>query len=383
MIKIAFFSVILNHHQAYLADELYKQTDHQFVFVELEKPIASNSKGGRNCYSDRPYLLQSWKNDCAKQQAIEVALNAEVALFGGGLDYMRLRLDKNLLSFEVGERWLKRGWINVFSPRLLEYLWYYHTQGWKNKSLYKLCSSAYGAGDQYRLHTFKDRCYKWGYFTKVDDGCIVESPKLDSSFSEITPLMWCARFLKWKHPELPILLAHRLKQKGYKFHIDMFGSGKEVKQTKALITELGVEDCINLRGNIPNEEILIEMRKHSIFLFTSDRNEGWGAVLNEAMSNGCAVVASNAIGSVPFLIEDGKNGMVFKTCNIDSLVEKVSYLLDNAEERQEMAVKAYQTMRDLWSPQIAAKNLLILIEDLKNDNDTRIVKGPCSKALPI
>jgi len=383
MIKIAFFSVVLNHHQANLADVLYEQTGHQFVFVELEEPIGNNIKGGCKNYSDRPYLLQSWKDSNSKQQAINVALTAEVALFGGGLDYMRLRLNKNLFSFEVGERWLKRGWINVFSPRLLKNMWYYHTRGWHNKPLYKLCSSAYSAGDQYRLHTLKDRCYKWGYFTKVDSNFEIEAIQQCTSTPEFTPLMWCARFLKLKHPELPVKLAHRLKQKGYLFNIDMFGSGKEFDHTKALIKELDVEDCVKLRGNLPNDEILKEMRKHSIFLFTSDRNEGWGAVLNEAMSNGCTVVASDEIGSVPFLIEDGKNGMVFKACGIDSLVEKVSYLLDNAIERRDMAVKAYQTMRDVWSPHVAARNLLVLIDDIKNGKNTSIINGPCSKALPI
>ena len=39
---------------------------------------------------------------------------------------------------------------------------------------------------------------------------------------------------------------------------------------------------------------------HIFLLFTSDRNEG--AALNESMNSGCAVVASDAIGSVPYLM---------------------------------------------------------------------------------
>ena len=49
------------------------------------------------------------------------------------------------------------------------------------------------------------------------------------------------------------------------------------------------------------------MEKSEIFLFTSDKGEGWGAVLNESMNSACAVVASHAIGSVPFLLKDGEN----------------------------------------------------------------------------
>ena len=116
-----------------------------------------------------------------------------------------------------------------------------------------------------------------------------------------------------KHPELPVMLAKRLKDKGYNFHLDMYGRGDELYPTQQLVKSLALNDNVSFYGSLPNEEILKEMRKHEIFLFTSDRNEGWGAVLNESMSNGCAVVASNLIGSVPFLIQDGENGMVFKS----------------------------------------------------------------------
>lgn len=382
MVKVAFFSVVLNHHQALLADELYEQTNHQFVFVELVPPSDENTKGGGNSFSNRPYLLQSWKDESHKQQAVEVALTAEVAMFGGGLDYLKIRMNKSLLSFDVGERWLKRGLINLLSPRLLKNMWYYHINHWGAKPLYKLCSSAYACADQYRLRSFKNKCYKWGYFTKVDD-FEVEALKQGASHPGITQLMWCARFLRWKHPEIPIMLARKLKDDGRNVVIDMYGEGEEQESSKLLAKKLGVTDIVNFSGNIPNQQVLEEMRRHEIFLFTSDKNEGWGAVLNEAMSNGCTVVASNKIGSVPFLVNDGVNGMVFNSGDIESLYEKVVYLLDNPLERNNMAQRAYQDMSTIWSPKQAACNLLQLIDDLQHGRETSIKEGPCSKALPL
>jgi hypothetical protein len=40
-------------------------------------------------------------------------------------------------------------------------------------------------------------------------------------------------------------------------------------------------------------------------------------------------------------------------------------------------------MLNQWSPKIAAKNILQLIEYLQKGEDTSIVEGPCSKALPL
>ena len=182
---------------------------------------------------------------------------------------------------------------------------------------------------------------------------------------------------------LPIQLAQRLKAKGYHFTLDMFGTGVELSRIKQLAKDLQVDDVVRFCGNLPNEQILQQMREHEIFLFTSDKNEGWGAVANEAMSNGCVIVGSDAIGSTPFLVKDGENGCLFKSCDLDSLAEKVEWLLNNPEKRRILSVNGYKTMRDVWSPKNAAINFLQLVEDIQQGRDCSIEDGPCSKALPI
>ncbi|MCI7178746.1 MAG: glycosyltransferase [Bacteroidales bacterium] len=382
---VTYFSNFLNHHQANVADELYEKLGTDYTFVELCPIYDWLLKGGYSDLSSRPYVLQAWRSPENYRKAEELALNADVALFGGPetlkLEVMRAKTGK--LTFDVGERWLKRGLLNLASPRLLRYFWYYYTV-FSKENVYKLCSSAYACGDHYKLYSFKNRCYKWGYFTKVEDFPFETSANFDVSSEETeVHLMWCARFLRWKHPELPVRLARRLKDKGYKFVFDMYGSGVELENVKRLASELEVTDVLRFQGNLPNDKILEQMRQHEIFLFTSDKNEGWGAVLNESMSNGCAVVASDEIGSVPFLVEDGVNGLVFKSEDLDSLETKVMSLLDNADCRRTIAANAMRTMRTLWSPQNAADNLLRLIDDLQAGRDTSIAVGPCSKALPI
>lgn len=399
---ITYFSNFLNHHQKLVADELHELTDHQYTFVEVVPMYDWLKKGGYTDYSQEPYVLRAWESEENMQIAIELAKSSDVALFGGpevlGVEVVRAK-NTDKLTFEVSERWLKKGWINLLSPRLLKSQWYYHTL-FKNKPFYKLCASAFGAGDQYKLHSYKDRCYKWGYFTKVDmGGCETNvEASTDVSTSEITPLMWCSRFLMLKHPELPILMAKRLKEKGYKFHLNMYGSGVYEEASRYLVESLGLKDVISFEGNMPNEQILQAMREHEIFLFTSDQNEGWGAVANESMSNGCVLVGSDAIGSVPFLVKDGVNGLTFRSAMksygfrknslkvdenaLNSLCEKVEFLLNYPKERKRMSFEARKTMQEVWSPANAAKSLLQLINDLQNDRDGSITTGPCSKAIP-
>lgn len=401
MMTIAYFSNFLNHHQKSVADELASTEGIEYTFVETVPMYDWLKKGGYSDYSNESYVLRAWENTENKQKAVELAKTVDVALFGGPdvlyLEIIRARCcDK--LSFEVSERWLKKGWINILSPRLLKSIWNYHVL-FKKKNFYKLCASAFCVNDQYKLSSFRNRCYKWGYFTKVDTNLDVESNLINRPISKVVSIMWCSRFLKWKHPELPILMAKKLKDKGFCFILNMYGSGIKLEAAKKLVRKLDIEDVVSFKGIMPNDEILKAMRQHEIFLFTSDQNEGWGAVANEAMSNGCVLIASNLIGSVPFLVEDGETGFSFKSAGknsgfvgdllkvdeiaLNSLTNKVEMLLINPRERKRIAINGYRRIRDVWSPENATRNLLTLIKDLHDGRETSISEGPCSKAYPI
>ena len=122
------------------------------------------------------------------------------------------------------------------------------------------------------------------------------------------------------------------------------------------------------------------MCSHDIFLFTSDKNEGWGVVLNESMGSGCCVVASDAIGSVPYLIKHKETGMIYRSGELGDLVQKVKYLIDNPSQRRNIAQKGHQQILNVWSPMNAVSNFMRLIDDLRKEKSSSIVDGPCSIA---
>lgn len=379
--EIIFVSNFFNHHQRPLSEELYKLTGGKFIFIETI-PMPSRFKDSGYIMTDNPtFLFQSWKSKEAKLKAEKLMLNTEVLLMGAYTNYtlLRNRLSKGRLTFEVGERWLKRGLLNLLSPRLLKSQLFYHLYSYK-KPLYHLNASAYAANDLKFLHSFKNKMFKWGYFTEI--------PKLDSDIKKnnsgsSVKILFVGRFLGWKHPELAVLLAENLVEKGFEFQIDMYGNGPLLKKIEDLILQKGLSNIVNLKGNIPNYELLKEMQKHDIFIFTSDKHEGWGAVLNEAMSSECAVVASDEIGAVPFLIEDGKNGLIFNNGDLLDLTSKVELLIKKPELRNTLAKKARSTIQKTWSPRAAAENLVSLINGIKNNNPTIILSGPGSSAYPI
>ena len=328
------------------------------------------------------YIVRAYESCDEKYKAIRLIEESDVVIYGSAPDsYIISRLKQGKLTFKYSERLFKSGlnW-KIFVRRFLGSL--IHVRRFQNRNLYFLCASAYTAADVNTFANFKGRCFKWGYFTKVDMDFKLEAPKPGASSSEITPLMWCARFLSWKHPELPVMLARRLKDKGYKFVLNMYGSGVELERTQKLARELNVCDVVNFCGVLPNDQILEQMKKHEVFLFTSDFNEGWGAVLNESMSCGCVPVASHAIGSVPFLINDGVNGLIYENENLDSLTEKVELLLTHPYDRFAMRLQVVKTMQNQWNAKNAAKRFVELVQKIINGNKHPDLfnDGVCSQA---
>ena len=386
--RLVLFSNYLNHHQVPVADEFYRLLGGDFRFVATLPRNKIDLKGGID-YSTRPYCVLSSEDSRKCVEALHLAINADVCVFGACSQYYavaRAKHNPQGLSFEMGERWLKNGCLTigsrVFRRWLLNYYLYF-----RKANFYKLCCSSFVSNDDERMHAYHGRHYKWGYFSNVNlynkfpkESISPPETHKASETENIVRLMWCARFLKLKQPELPVLLAARLKEEGYSFVLDYYGDGKELIPTMQRAERLGLLDRVEFHGAVSNEQVLEAMRQHDIFLFTSNRLEGWGVVANESMATGCVLVASDAIGSTHYLVKNKETGIIFRSCDIDSLFEQVKYLLDTPSMRRQISKAGQESVLRLWSPANAAKSLLELIDDLQAGRESTIVEGPCSKA---
>lgn len=374
--KIAFFNNSINHHQVYLADELYKILGNDYVYIVTLPHNRIDLKGGED-YSSRPYCILAGDSKESHFKALQLAREADTCIFGAcSQEYAveRAKQPDSKLAFEVAERWLKHGWLTIGSPVFRRWLKNYFLY-YRRKPFYKLCSSAFAAGDDEKMHVYVGRHFRWAYFSGYS-GIVNVIPNKSRDIR----IMWCARFMKYKHPELPIKMSNLLKQKNFHFTLDYYGTGEEEKKTKKLADKLGLSDIVTFHGALPNKHILNAMKEHDILLFTSDKREGWGCVVNEAMSCGCCVVGGDEIGAIPYLVLHKINGMIYKSCSLESLVSSVEWLLTHTEELYEMRKNAKETITRIWSAKNAAENLLKLIDDLYNNRSCSVKEGPASIA---
>lgn len=324
------------------------------------------------------YNLTAYSSELNYKKALRLGIDSDIVIIGSAPDiFIRERLRQNKHTFRYSERYFKRGNWQIFDPRMLLSLLGHHTR-YRRKNLYMLCASAYTSNDLSWIFAYPQKKYKWGYFPKVQD-IDIEQIIARKPAGRIE-LIWVARFIDWKHPELAVKLAFELKKKEYDFHLNMIGTGEMTDFIKKFIEKLNVSDCVSMLGGIANAEVLHYMQKAHILIFTSDRNEGWGAVLNEAMGCGCAVVASHLIGAVPFLLSHQQNGLIFESGDLTSLLQQTEKLIIDKTLRDKLGKNAYNTIKNDWRPEKAVANFIRLAKSILDGQKITIETGPCSIA---
>lgn len=390
-IRVVFVSNYINHHQIPFCDSMYRLLGGKFAFIQTEPMEEERIQMGWNEDVKLPYLHKIYEDRYTCDTIME---EADLMLFGGTDDesYALNRIKTGKPIIRMSERIYKGGQWKAVSPRGLVAKYKTHTK-FRRDDIYMLCYGAYVPSDFDIVKAYPDKMLKWGYFPEAKEHDIdtLLSYKRET---EVPEILWAARMIDWKHPEEPVRMAKYLADEGLKFRLNMIGDGDMAEETHELAKSLGVTEYIDFLGYQKPEEVRKYMERASIYIATSDRGEGWGAVINEAMNSGCVVVASHMMGAVPFLIKHGENGYAYKDGEYKSLAGFVKILLDDARHREYLAKNAYRTIADEWNAQTAAGRLIGFavrkgfleagdVSALPGEFFAEVTSGPCSKANVI
>lgn len=370
--RIIFLSNYMSHHQYFLSEELNKKTNGEYTFIATEPISEERIKLGWPKI-EASYIIEFTKKN--EEKILSMIMEADVVIIGSApYRLVKKRIRAGKLTFTYGERpYKKEPSLLTLLVHRLRYMSQYHYP-----NVYRLCASAFSPLDYARTNTFVGKSYRWGYFPEVK-----VYDNFESMYNNKIPnsILWCGRLIDWKHPEVAVSVAQRLKHEGIAFKMDIIGSGYMYEEIAELIKSQKLDPEVTLHSSMTPDKIREYMEKSSIYLFTSDRQEGWGAVLNEAMNSGCAVVANSAIGAVPFLLKDKENGYIYEDSMIDNAYQKVKLLIENNELRSKVSIKAYETVKDIWNPKIAAERFLQLVNGIMRHSNTVLYnEGPCSLA---
>lgn len=145
-------------------------------------------------------------------------------------------------------------------------------------------------------------------------------------------------------------------EKSFSWRLQIAGTGSEenLNYLKQLCREQGVEDKVDFLGFRRDIETLYQ--KAAIFVLSS-RYEGFGMVLIEAMSQGCACIACDYKGRQREIITQEDEGLICPVEDVDALAKAMQRLVTDEPLRrklQEGAVRrshAYEIdhIMNLWS----------------------------------
>lgn len=380
--KVTFYSNFLTHHQLPFCMEMVLKYGNDFKFVATIKITEERLKlGFKNLDDKYDFVVKAYESKEEYDKALKLAVESDIVIMGSTSDkYIEERLKQDKLTFRYRARVFSNGIMTIFDKEKMKLLYERHIKYRKNKNLYMLCANAYGANDFYKLGLYKNKIYKWGYFPETKEYNLEQLIKNKEKSKPIN-IVWVARFIKWKHPEKMIKLAKKLVKDGLEFKITMIGTGVMYEKIKEEIHKNNLENYVELTGAVESDKVRDYMEKANIFILTSGKQEGWGAVLNEAMNSACAVITDINVGAAPFLINDSENGLLYK--NFEELYMYTKNLIEDNKLRKKLYENAYKTILETWNSKNATNNLINLFESIKDGQEYKIKDGPASKATPI
>lgn len=131
---------------------------------------------------------------------------------------------------------------------------------------------------------------------------------------------------------------------------------------KCYIEERNIEDII-FAGNLDANGIAKLLSQSIYSVVPSIWYENMPNAILESLACGTPAIASN-LGSLPEIVDNGVNGLLFEPGNAEHLAEKMRCLLENPKKTMEMGKNARAKMEGEYSPELHYQCLMKIYEAL-------------------
>jgi glycosyltransferase involved in cell wall biosynthesis len=193
------------------------------------------------------------------------------------------------------------------------------------------------------------------------------------SFAYVTPVTPAMAPAATSHPEFRILYVGQLiPRKGVDvllqalatcrkadWTLTIVGNGPAESGLKQLAVHSGVLDRVTWVKSVPNTEIARMMAGHDLLVLPS-RYDGWGAVVNEAITVGTPVICSDACGAAD-LIRSSFMGEVVRAGSAGSLAEALQRCISVGSTRPDVR-RRLAAAAERFSPSSVADYFLAALE---------------------
>lgn len=192
----------------------------------------------------------------------------------------------------------------------------------------------------------------WGYFVEPSKPTSVA---ISSCESDVLKIFWCGRMLDWKCVD-DLVVAFDSVCKKRPAALLVVGEGEERGRLQTLAGTRYAEGLtwtkglISFNNYVSGDKVRELMRLADVYVMPSNEEEGWGAAVSDALTEGCGVISTYEAGSSATLLDDDA---LYHCRDVHALAQK---LIDFK--------KGCQTLPDmnLWSGAAGARTFMEVVK---------------------
>ncbi|MFW5853589.1 MAG: glycosyltransferase family 4 protein [Patescibacteria group bacterium] len=159
-------------------------------------------------------------------------------------------------------------------------------------------------------------------------------------FLKSKKLITAGRLVPWKGFDELIIMMKELPD----WSLVIVGNGPDEKKLKNLANQIGVINRIEFTGAVDKLKLKQLMVDSSIFILNT-YFESFSFQTVEAMASGLIPIVTN-IGSLPEIVEDGKNGFLFNPGDTGSVINKLIFLSKDKNLVNKMSTESKLRAKD-------------------------------------
>ncbi len=156
-----------------------------------------------------------------------------------------------------------------------------------------------------------------------------------------------------------------LVERGRPFRCEIFGEGPLESQLRGQITELGLQEVVQLPGPKPQHEVRERLASADVFVLPSVPGADGGmdnlpTVIMEAMATGLPVV-STRIGGIPEMVVENETGFLVSPGDVVVLADAIEKVTNDQSLGQKFGQAGYERAQTLFSIEKNVRELRALI----------------------
>lgn len=191
---------------------------------------------------------------------------------------------------------------------------------------------------------------------------------VDNVVREPLRIIFVGRLVDKKGAVHAIDAVHLLHRDFPGLELVIAGDGPLRESLQQRVKTLELEASVRFLGSVTQQELPALYSSASIAVVPSviderGDQEGLGLVAIEAMGCGCAVVVSS-MAAMGDIVSDGDTGLVFNMGSIEDLANKLRFLLQHPDERQLMAQRGREYVKQRYDWHAIAAQYRVLLENV-------------------